>query len=259
MIELNHQFNVPLAVDDAWRVLTDLPTVARCLPGAHLDTAEGEEYRGGLSAKIGPITARYRGVASFRERDEIAHRAVVEARGQEEKGSGSASAVITMVLKPDGKTTVVDVSTEMNISGRAAQFGRSLLAEVSSTLMGQFADNLAGLVGNGADAAVTGTATGTVQGEGAGAASSTASSDTPGTFTVSAGAGSAAGGAELDVVSTIVLPMLKRAAVPLGAGLLGLAAGLILRRSGRTARPQGTGIPLTYVLPYPGDPQRLPW
>lgn len=253
MIELNHQFNVPLNVDEAWRVLTDLPTVARCLPGAHLDTAEGEEYRGGLSAKIGPISARYRGVASFRERDEIAHRAVVEARGQEEKGSGSASALITMVLKPDGQSTVVDVSTEMNISGRAAQFGRSLLAEVSSTLMGQFANNLAALVSNGADAAVTSS------GPTAATTSSTNSSNAPGPGSeASSGASSAPSGAELDVVSAIVVPMLKRAAVPLGAGLLGLAAGLVLRRSGRTMGAQGRGIPLTYVLPYPGDSQR-PW
>ena len=254
MIDLNHQFNVPLAIDDAWRVLTDLPTVARCLPGAHLDTAEGEEYRGGLSAKIGPITARYRGAASFRERDEIAHRAVVEARGQEEKGSGSASALITMVLKPDGESTVVDVSTQMNISGRAAQFGRSLLAEVSSTLMGQFADNLASLVSNGAEA-VTGSEAGTATATSSGDSSGAAAAD----GVRGAGTSSAPGGAELDVVATIVLPMLKRAAIPLGAGLVGLAVGLVLRRNGRTATTQGGGIPLTYVLPYPGGPQRADW
>jgi len=248
VLELNHQFQVPLGVDDAWGLLTDLPTVARCLPGAHLDASDGGEFRGGLAAKIGPITARYRGAASFRERDEVAHRAVVEARGQEEKGSGSASALITMVLKPDGAATVVDVTTEMNISGRAAQFGRSLLAEVSNSLMGQFAENLAEMIRSGT--------TGSEAGRGATTPPEATASAAPAATPVGTTAGATTG--ELDVVRTLVVPALKRALVPASAGLAGLALGLLVgaRRRGRG----GAGIPLTYVLPYPGtrlaDPGR---
>lgn len=250
MIELNHQFTVPLPVDEAWRILTDLPTVARCLPGARLETAEGGEYRGGLSAKIGPITARYRGSASFREHDEISHRAVVEARGREEKGSGSASALITMVAKPDGGSTVVGLTTEMDISGRAAQFGRSLLAEVSSTLTEQFAGNLAELISSGdtvPSASPSSTAT-----DGASAQhGSTAGAGRTATLNASDRAPSSSN--DLDVVRTLIVPMLKKAAVPLGTALLGVAVGRLLGSGRRSKAVTASGIPVTYVLPYPGE------
>src|SRR5690606_8910044 len=149
MIALQHQFRVQLPVEQAWELLTDLPKVATCLPGAQLDDVVDGTYHGKVSARIGPVNANYQGVAYFRERDDVAHRAVVEARGKEAKGAGIASAVITMQLTADGSATRVDVATDLSVSGRAAQFGRSLLAEVSNTLVDDFVRRLELMIAGG--------------------------------------------------------------------------------------------------------------
>ncbi|UPK73466.1 SRPBCC family protein [Nocardioidaceae bacterium SCSIO 66511] len=237
MIELHHQFRVSLPVEDTWNLLLDLPKVAKCLPGAHLDDVVEGEYRGGLSTRIGPISAKYRGVASFRERDEVGRRAVIEARGSEEKGSGSASALITASLKPEGEQTLVDVSTELAISGRAAQFGRSLLSEVSDSLVKEFVNRLETMIEQGASSA----------------AEATPSAGPQTVGTPQASAADAGSSEQLDVMRTIALPLLRRAAVPGAVALVtGVVGVLIGRRSrGRTSRIGH--IPVTYVLPYPTE------
>jgi uncharacterized protein len=198
-VKLANDFWVALPVDDAWALLTDLPRIAPCLPGAHLDDVVDGEYRGGLATKIGPINARYRGVARFVERDDVDHRAVIEARGSEERGSGAASGTVVATLRPDGQGTRVDLSTELSISGRAAQFGRSLVAEVSATMLAEFAHRLEGIV-------------------------------RPGTSTAVAQDGAN----QLDVVRTVALPMLRRAAVPAACALVaGVVGWLIGRRRPR--------------------------
>jgi carbon monoxide dehydrogenase subunit G len=243
MINLHNQFRVPLPVEGTWQLLTDLPQVARCLPGANLDDVVDGEYRGGLATKIGPISAKYRGSATFRERDDVAHRAVIEARGREEKGSGSASALITAVLKPEGSGTLVDVSTELAISGRAAQFGRSLMAEVSNTMIDQFVDRLQTMISNG----------------GGDAPAASAPLDRPSQQRSEAPQQQnpvAAGDDSLDVVRTIVLPLLRKGIAPAATALLGLAIGVLIGRRGRPRSARPSGIPLTYVLPYPGTEPR---
>jgi hypothetical protein len=237
VINLHNQFRVALSVEETWNLLTDLPKVARCLPGARLDDVVDGEYRGGLSTKIGPISAKYQGVATFREHDEVSHRAVIDARGREAKGSGSASALVTAVLKPDATGTLVDVSTELAISGRAAQFGRSLMAEVSNTMIDEFVRRLETMISGEAEAPgsappVAPTAQAAPQ------------------ATVSQTADDA--DESLDVVRTIVLPMLRRAAVPIGAAVVSLTLGVLLGRRGGSGNRRGGAIPVTYVLPYPG-------
>jgi len=239
MIELHHQFRVSLPIEDTWNLLLDLPKVAKCLPGASLDDVVEGEYRGGLSTRIGPISAKYRGVASFRERDEVTRRAVIEAKGSEEKGSGSASALITASLKPEGEQTLVDVSTELAISGRAAQFGRSLLSEVSDTLVKEFVTRLEAMIEQGAGGdplsdSVLSVASGQ-QSAGARAFTSDASADE-----------------QLDVMRTVALPLLRRAALPAAIALAtGVVGVLIGRRSGGSRTRDINRIPVTYVLPYP--------
>jgi carbon monoxide dehydrogenase subunit G len=238
VINLHNQFRVPLPVDQTWRLLTDLPQVARCLPGAHLDDVVDGEYRGGLSTKIGPISAKYQGVATFREHDEVSHRAVIDARGREQKGSGSANALITAVLKPDADGTLVDVSTELAISGRAAQFGRSLLAEVSNTMVAEFVRRLEAMI----------------SGDGGAPPAPTSASAGTGTSQPSAGAGRSeqASAESLDVMRTIAVPMLQQAAVPIGGALAAFLLGLAIGRRGGGSPRRSAAIPLTYVLPYPG-------
>jgi carbon monoxide dehydrogenase subunit G len=142
-MDLSHEFEVPLSIDEAWSVLTDLERVAPCLPGAQLDEIEGDEYRGRVKIKVGPITVEYKGTATFLERLPETHVAVLRAQGRETKGQGSAAATVTASLFEAGaSTTKVNVLTVLDISGRVAQFGRGALADVSAKILGQFAANL---------------------------------------------------------------------------------------------------------------------
>jgi carbon monoxide dehydrogenase subunit G len=141
-MDLTNDFRVALPIDRAWAVLTDLERIAPCMPGAQLQEVEGDEYRGVVKIKVGPITAQYKGQATFLSRDEAAHVAVLRAEGRETRGQGSANATITATLRPDGDGTAVSIVTDLTITGRVAQFGRGVLADVSANLLGQFVDSL---------------------------------------------------------------------------------------------------------------------
>src|SRR5262245_11823542 len=141
-MELTNEFRVGVPVEQAWEVLTDVERIAPCMPGAQLQEIEGDEYRGIVKVKVGPITAQYKGAARFVEKDEAAHRAVLRAEGRETRGQGNANATITAQLDPDGDGTKIAVVTDLTITGRVAQFGRGVLADVSTKLLGQFADCL---------------------------------------------------------------------------------------------------------------------
>lgn len=141
-MELTNTFDVSVPVDTAWAVLTDVERIAPCLPGAQLQEIEGDEYRGVVKVKVGPITAQYKGKATFVEKDDVAHRAVLEASGRDTRGQGNASATITALLEPSGDGTHVTVTTDLTVTGKVAQFGRGVLADVSAKLLGQFVDNL---------------------------------------------------------------------------------------------------------------------
>jgi len=141
-MELTNDFEVDLPVDEAWVVLTDVERIAPCLPGAELREVEGDEYRGVVKVKVGPITAEYKGKASFVELDGASHHAVLRAQGRDTRGQGNASATISATLEPRDSSTHVSVVTELTISGRVAQFGRGVLAEVSNKLMSEFVERL---------------------------------------------------------------------------------------------------------------------
>lgn len=142
-MELSNSFEVARSVEEAWLVLTDLERIAPCLPGAKLEEIKGDEYLGIVKVKVGPITSQYKGVATFVERDDANHKAVLKADGRDTKGAGNASATITATLESVSPTrTSVDVSTDLMITGKVAQFGRGIMADVSAKLMTQFAENL---------------------------------------------------------------------------------------------------------------------
>jgi carbon monoxide dehydrogenase subunit G len=141
-MELKNDFEVRTGVEEAWRVLTDVERIAPAMPGAELREIEGDEYRGVVKVKVGPISAEYRGAARFVELDHEHHRAVLRAEGREARGQGNAAATITAVLEPSGKGTKVSVVTDLSITGKVAQFGRGVMADVSAKLLGQFVENL---------------------------------------------------------------------------------------------------------------------
>lgn len=149
-MELNNEFRVGVSVPEAWKVLTDVERIAPMLPGAQLQEVEGDEYRGVVKVKVGPITAQYKGTASFVEQDEPGGRVVLKASGRDTRGQGNASATITATMIPDGDGTKVTVVTDLTVTGKVAQFGRGVLADVSGKLIGQFVDTLeADLAGGG--------------------------------------------------------------------------------------------------------------
>jgi carbon monoxide dehydrogenase subunit G len=142
-MELTNDFTVGVPVERAWEVLTDVELIAPCMPGAQLQEIEGDEYRGIVKIKVGPITAQYKGAARFMEQDEATHKAVLRAEGRDTRGQGNASATITMTLSATGEgATAARVVTDLTITGRVAQFGRGVLGDVSSKLLGQFVDCL---------------------------------------------------------------------------------------------------------------------
>ena len=148
-MQLENSFTVPVPVDEAWRVLLDIERIAPCMPGAALDSVDGDDFTGRVKVKLGPINLTYQGKASFIEKDEAAHKAVIDARGKDQRGNGTAAAVVTAKLKAEGAITRVDVLTDLNITGRPAQFGRGVMTDVGNKLLGQFADKLAAQLGEG--------------------------------------------------------------------------------------------------------------
>jgi hypothetical protein len=141
-MELINEFDVSVPIDTAWSVLTDVERIAPCLPGAQLQEIEGEEYRGIVKVKVGPITAQYKGRATFLEMDREAYRIVLDAAGRDTRGAGNASAIITAQLESSGSGTHVTVTTDLTVTGKVAQFGRGVLADVSAKILTQFVDNL---------------------------------------------------------------------------------------------------------------------
>ena len=141
-MEINDSFRVDLPVEETWRVLMDIERIAPCLPGAQLQEIAGEEFRGVVKVKVGPITAQYKGAAQFESRDDVAHTAVIKGSGRDTRGQGNASATITALLEPDGDGTKVTVSTDLSVTGKVAQFGRGVMADVSAKLLAQFVANL---------------------------------------------------------------------------------------------------------------------
>ncbi|MGN9913049.1 SRPBCC family protein [Phytohabitans sp. LJ34] len=142
-MKLDHSFTVPVPVDEAWRVLLDVPRVAPCMPGATLTDFDGEAFTGTVKVKVGPIVLTYTGKGRFVERDEAARRVVVEASGRDTRASGTAAATVTATLEPEGDATRVEVTTDLTVTGKPAQFGRGMLSDVGGRLIGQFADCLA--------------------------------------------------------------------------------------------------------------------
>ncbi len=141
-MQLEHQFTVPVPRDQAWDVLMNVEQIAPCMPGATLDSVDGDEFAGRVKVKVGPIQVTYAGKAHFEVADKEAGRAVISASGRESRGSGTVKATIHTQLHDQGDSTQVDVVTDLDITGRPAQFGRGVMVEVGNKILGQFTDCL---------------------------------------------------------------------------------------------------------------------
>ncbi len=143
-MELQHTFTVPASVDEAWSTLLDVEGIAPCMPGAVLTSVDGDSFAGTVKVKLGPVSLQYAGKGRFVERDESAHRVVLEANGTDKRGNGTAGATVHARLEPAGENqTRVVVDTDLKVTGRPAQFGRGVLQDVSGKIIEQFAGCLA--------------------------------------------------------------------------------------------------------------------
>ncbi len=137
-MELEHRFTVPTSVDVTWALFDDIASVAECFPGATVTSAEGTTFAGSCKVKLGPIALVYNGSGTFVEKDETAHRFVVDAKGKDKRGNGTAGAKVTLSMAEVDGGTAVEVLTDLSITGKPAQFGRGVMQDVSDKLLGQF-------------------------------------------------------------------------------------------------------------------------
>ncbi|MEO6144336.1 MAG: SRPBCC family protein [Dermatophilaceae bacterium] len=137
-MELKHDFTVPAPVEETWAAFNDPERVAPCFPGATLISVEGDQFTGSAKIKLGPIALQYNGVGTYVERDAAAYRAVIEAKGKDKRGNGTANATVTAQMSADGEGTVVHVTTDLAVTGKPAQFGRGVMQDVSDKLLEQF-------------------------------------------------------------------------------------------------------------------------
>lgn len=160
-MDLHHHFAVPASIPETWDAFNDLGRIGGCLPGATIESVDGDDFTGSVKVKLGPISLLYSGSGTFRERDEAAGKVVIVANGKDKRGNGTASATIAAQLRADGSGTAVEVTTELSITGKPAQFGRGVIQDISDKLLGQFVDCVRDkLSGNGAPSAGAGPGTG---------------------------------------------------------------------------------------------------
>lgn len=145
-MELTHDFTVPAPIEQAWETFMDLERVGGCFPGATVTSVEGDSFSGTVKVKLGPIALQYNGSGKFVERDDANRKAVLEAKGKDRRGNGTAGATVTVHMSPGTNETRIDVTTDLSITGKPAQFGRGVMQDVAGRLVDQFADNLAAMV-----------------------------------------------------------------------------------------------------------------
>jgi carbon monoxide dehydrogenase subunit G len=147
-LELKHEFTVPASVEETWTAFNDIESVAACFPGATVTSVEGDTFAGSCKVKLGPIALVYNGSGTFVEKDESARRMVIDAKGKDKRGNGTAGAHVTATMTEAGTGTRVEVLTDLAITGKPAQFGRGVMQDVSDKLLGQFTACLEQKVGD---------------------------------------------------------------------------------------------------------------
>ncbi len=152
-MELRHEFTVPATIEETWNAFNDIESVAVCFPGAKVSSVEGDTFEGSCKVKLGPIALTYNGSGTFVEKDESARRMVIDAKGKDKRGNGTAGAHVTATMTEEGTSTRVEVLTDLNITGKPAQFGRGVMQDVSDKLLGQFTQCLEQKVGDSSAAA----------------------------------------------------------------------------------------------------------
>ncbi|OUV78107.1 MAG: hypothetical protein CBC90_02415 [Acidimicrobiaceae bacterium TMED130] len=195
-MELSNEIDVNAPIEEVWKAFNTPERIAPCLPGAELQEVDGDNFNGLVKIKVGPITAQYKGTATYLDKDESSQKVVIKGDGRDTRGAGNASATITAVLtEVSSNTTNVNVHTELTITGKVAQFGRGAISDVSGKLMTQFAKNLEQLLETPSEEPND---------------PSEQNTESPKTET------------ELNLLSVVAIPVLKRYGIPLAALAVGV-------------------------------------
>jgi uncharacterized protein len=141
-MKIANEFTVSAPIEDAWDVLTDLEQVIPLMPGAEMTGRDGDDVLGKVKVKVGPVTSEFSGRVHFVEQNRDEHRAVIDGKGKESRGTGNAAATVTAQLHDAGDRTRVTVDTDLKVVGKLAQFGSGMLQQVSEKLLGQFVESL---------------------------------------------------------------------------------------------------------------------
>ena len=236
-MQLENEFSVPAPVSEVWKTLLDVERIAPCMPGATVERVDGDEVAGRVRVKVGPVTASYAGTARFVTKDEAAHRFVLEGNGRETRGTGTASATVEVSMSEQDAVTRVRVVTSLEVTGKQAQFGRGVMADIAAKLTDQFAACLAERVRGPAPAAEP---------------SASPQAVSPQAVSPQSAAPQDAAAGSLDLVSTVAMPVLKRFGPVLGSLAFGLVLGLLLGHRRRivimTAAAPGSYPPARTVL-----------
>ena len=236
-MQLENEFSVPAPVSEVWKTLLDVERIAPCMPGATVERVDGDEVAGRVRVKVGPVTASYAGTARFVTKDEAAHRFVLEGNGRETRGTGTASATVEVSMSEQDAVTRVRVVTSLEVTGKQAQFGRGVMADIAAKLTDQFAACLAERVRGPAPAAEP---------------SASPQAVSPQAVSPQPAAPQDAAAGSLDLVSTVAMPVLKRFGPVLGSLAFGLVLGLLLGHRRRivimTAAAPGSYPPARTVL-----------
>jgi hypothetical protein len=236
-MQLENEFSVPAPVSEVWKTLLDVERIAPCMPGATVERVDGDEVAGRVRVKVGPVTASYAGTARFVTKDEAAHRFVLEGNGRETRGTGTASATVEVSMSEQDAVTRVRVVTSLEVTGKQAQFGRGVMADIAAKLTDQFAACLAERVRGPAPAAEP---------------SASPQAVSPQAVSPQSAAPQAAAAGSLDLVSAVAMPVLKRLGPVLGGLAFGLVLGLLLGHRRRivimTAAAPGSYPPARTVL-----------
>jgi len=210
-MDLTHTFVVPASLETTWEAFNDLERIAPCFPGATVSSVEGDEFAGSVKVKLGPIAMLYNGSGTFVERDESQHRAVIKASGKDKRGNGTAAVTVVAHMTSESDGTAVEVTSDLSITGKPAQFGRGVIQDVSDKLLGQFVDCVAEQLGE--------------QPAGEPVTSEQSPTDQPGQAPPSSPMATGpqqSTAAELNLLSAVLPVMLRRYGLPL-AGILVLA------------------------------------
>jgi len=233
-VELTHQFEVPASVEETWATFNDLAGIAPCFPGATLNSVDGDEFTGSVKVKLGPISMLYTGSGQFVEREESAHRAVIEAKGKDKRGNGTANASVVATMTPAESGTSVEVSTDLTITGKPAQFGRGVIQDVSDKLLDQFVECVANKLAPEQQAAAPSEEPASSAGPAPGAGAREPSTDEIPPVGTTASAGATGQETEgLNLVGTVLPVLARRYAVPAAAAGAMLAIVVVWARRRR--------------------------